>query len=221
MNNHETDLNGSPRYPRRQNTTMVHTRHPPEGTELRGENQPSHHALGSKYRSPNIPPKILRSTTPKQGLPTEETMPRRHPRLRHPTKRHDVRTPNANQPRQAPRPHHIRPEKPSTIPSLPILPSIFLPSFPPHPIHHPPTNPPNQQVLSHLQSQATMKMENLTISMHEIGVLAQREAIAMRIITVVTLIYLPATFVSVSRPQPTLSTFRSKTNPSRPSSAPT
>jgi len=44
-------------------------------------------------------------------------------------------------------------------------------------------------ILQHLQSQATDKMENLTLSMH-------REAIAVRIITVVTLIYLPATFVS-------------------------
>lgn len=47
------------------------------------------------------------------------------------------------------------------------------------------------QVLQHLQSQATEKMEILTMSMN-------KEAIAMRIITVVTLIYLPATFVSVS-----------------------
>jgi hypothetical protein len=54
------------------------------------------------------------------------------------------------------------------------------------------------QILQHLQSQATEKMETLTISMHKIGALSQKEAIAMRIITVVTLIYLPATFVSVS-----------------------
>lgn len=51
-------------------------------------------------------------------------------------------------------------------------------------------------VLQHLQSQATQKMEVLTVSMHEIGAQSQREAIAMRIITVMTLIYLPATFVS-------------------------
>jgi len=54
------------------------------------------------------------------------------------------------------------------------------------------------QVLQYLQSQATQKMEVLTISMHEIGAQSQREAIAMRMITVVTLVYLPATFVSVS-----------------------
>lgn len=51
-------------------------------------------------------------------------------------------------------------------------------------------------VLQHLQSQATEKMEILSIKMHEIGSQSQKEAIAMRIITVVTLIYLPATFVS-------------------------
>ncbi|ERF73564.1 hypothetical protein EPUS_07498 [Endocarpon pusillum Z07020] len=44
-------------------------------------------------------------------------------------------------------------------------------------------------ILQHLQSQATEKMENLSL-------MTQKEAIAMRIITVVTLIYLPGTFVS-------------------------
>jgi len=44
-------------------------------------------------------------------------------------------------------------------------------------------------ILQHLQSQATEKMEKLTE-------MAQREAISMRVITVVTMIYLPATFVS-------------------------
>lgn len=41
-------------------------------------------------------------------------------------------------------------------------------------------------------------MEKLTSSMGELGIMAQKEAIAMRIITVVTVIFLPATFVSVS-----------------------
>jgi hypothetical protein len=41
-------------------------------------------------------------------------------------------------------------------------------------------------------------MEALTVSMWYMGALAQKEAIAMRIITVATLIFLPATFVSVS-----------------------
>lgn len=53
------------------------------------------------------------------------------------------------------------------------------------------------QVLSHMQSQATEKMEILTKNMYEMGIAAQREAVTMRIITIVTLIYLPATFVSV------------------------
>ena len=45
------------------------------------------------------------------------------------------------------------------------------------------------QILQHLQSQASERME--TVSYH-----MAREAIVMRIITIVTLIYLPATFVS-------------------------
>jgi len=44
-------------------------------------------------------------------------------------------------------------------------------------------------ILQHLQSQATEKMEALTNT-------SNKEAVAMRIITVVTLVYLPATFVS-------------------------
>jgi Mg2+ and Co2+ transporter CorA len=56
------------------------------------------------------------------------------------------------------------------------------------------------QVLQHLQSQATEKMETLSSRMHELGVLSQKEAIVMRIITAVTLIFLPATFVSVRSP---------------------
>ncbi|KFY09750.1 hypothetical protein V492_05364 [Pseudogymnoascus sp. VKM F-4246] len=55
-------------------------------------------------------------------------------------------------------------------------------------------------VLQHIQSQATEKMEELTMSMHQVGDLSRKEAIAMRIVTVVTLIYLPATFVSVMLP---------------------
>ncbi|KAH8807982.1 hypothetical protein F5884DRAFT_350507 [Xylogone sp. PMI_703] len=51
-------------------------------------------------------------------------------------------------------------------------------------------------VLQHIQAQGTDKMEQLTISMGELGIMAQKEAIAMRIITVVTVIFLPATFVS-------------------------
>ncbi|KAL8754822.1 MAG: hypothetical protein Q9199_004065 [Rusavskia elegans] len=51
-------------------------------------------------------------------------------------------------------------------------------------------------VVQHLQSQTTQKMEDLTTSMHSIGIGSQKEAIIMRIITAVTLVYLPGTFVS-------------------------
>lgn len=54
-----------------------------------------------------------------------------------------------------------------------------------------------EQILQHLQSQTTQRMEDLTTSMHNIGVGSQKETIIMRIITAVTLIYLPGTFVSV------------------------
>jgi Mg2+ and Co2+ transporter CorA len=46
-------------------------------------------------------------------------------------------------------------------------------------------------VLQHLQSQASERTEQLNRNL-------EREAIVMRIITIVTLLYLPATFVSVS-----------------------
>jgi hypothetical protein len=54
------------------------------------------------------------------------------------------------------------------------------------------------KVIQQFQSQATDKMEALTVSMWYMGALAQKEAIAIRIITWATLIFLPATFVSVS-----------------------
>ncbi len=47
------------------------------------------------------------------------------------------------------------------------------------------------QILQHLQSQATEKMEKLTSSM-------QRDSHTVRIIAFLTFVYLPATFVSVS-----------------------
>lgn len=53
------------------------------------------------------------------------------------------------------------------------------------------------QILQHLQAQATEVMEDLTKSMFRVSFMGQKEAIAMRIITVLTLVYLPATFVSV------------------------
>lgn len=51
-------------------------------------------------------------------------------------------------------------------------------------------------VLQHLSSQATESMESLTRSMYNVALLSQTEAAAMRVITVLTLLYLPATFVS-------------------------
>ena len=47
------------------------------------------------------------------------------------------------------------------------------------------------QILQHLQSQATEKMEKLTASM-------QRDSLNVRIIAFLTFVYLPGTFVSVS-----------------------
>ena len=47
------------------------------------------------------------------------------------------------------------------------------------------------QILQHLQSQATEKMENLTTSM-------QKDSLTVRIIAFLTFLYLPATFVSVN-----------------------
>ncbi|KAL8668913.1 MAG: hypothetical protein Q9168_006473 [Polycauliona sp. 1 TL-2023] len=51
-------------------------------------------------------------------------------------------------------------------------------------------------ILQHLQGQTTQRMEDLTVSMHQVAVESHKEAIIMRLITVVTLIYLPGTFVS-------------------------
>ena len=48
-----------------------------------------------------------------------------------------------------------------------------------------------QLILQHLQSQVSDRTEQLNKNL-------EREAVVMRIITIVTLLYLPATFVSVS-----------------------
>lgn len=45
---------------------------------------------------------------------------------------------------------------------------------------------------------STSKMEALTEKMHEIAAKTQTETVSMRIITVVTLFFLPGTFISVS-----------------------
>ena len=41
-------------------------------------------------------------------------------------------------------------------------------------------------------------MENMTRQMHKIAVKTEKETVSMRIITLVTLFFLPGTFVSVS-----------------------
>lgn len=53
-------------------------------------------------------------------------------------------------------------------------------------------------VLEHLQALATARGMELNESMFRFSAVAQRETIAMRVIAIVTLFYLPATFVSVS-----------------------
>ena len=49
----------------------------------------------------------------------------------------------------------------------------------------------SHQILQHLQSQATEKMENLTTSM-------RKDSLTVRVIAFLTFLYLPATFVSVT-----------------------
>jgi hypothetical protein len=56
------------------------------------------------------------------------------------------------------------------------------------------------QLMQYVNAQATEAQERLANSTFEVGLAAQKEAIVMRIITVVTLLFLPATFVSVSSP---------------------
>lgn len=51
-------------------------------------------------------------------------------------------------------------------------------------------------VIQQLQTQAALKQEALASSMWEFSEKGQKEAIAMRVVTVITLIYLPPTFVS-------------------------
>lgn len=45
---------------------------------------------------------------------------------------------------------------------------------------------------------STLKMEKVTDGMHQIAKRTQQETVSMRIITLITLIFLPGTFVSVS-----------------------
>lgn len=59
-----------------------------------------------------------------------------------------------------------------------------------------------EKVIKQLEFQSSKKLQDLSISTHALGILAQREAVAVRIITVVSLIYLPCSVVSVSLPYP-------------------
>lgn len=56
--------------------------------------------------------------------------------------------------------------------------------------------------MQYVNAQATETQERLANSTYEVGLAAQKEAIVMRIVTVVTLVFLPATFVSVGELPP-------------------
>ena len=56
------------------------------------------------------------------------------------------------------------------------------------------------QIHQHLQNQSTARMEEMAKHMLEFAEDSRKDAITMRIVSVITLIYLPATFVSVSSP---------------------
>lgn len=53
-------------------------------------------------------------------------------------------------------------------------------------------------LLAHEAQESTKKVEGMTKQMHKIAQSTQLETVSMRIITFVTLVYLPGTFVSVS-----------------------
>lgn len=52
------------------------------------------------------------------------------------------------------------------------------------------------------QQVSAMNMEKLTSEMREIALKTEDETVSMRIVTVVTLFFLPGTFVSVSKQPP-------------------
>lgn len=57
-----------------------------------------------------------------------------------------------------------------------------------------------QDVMQTKNEKLTRTMHELIVLTYDLAVLSRRGIVAMKIITVVTLIYLPATFVSVSFP---------------------
>lgn len=55
-------------------------------------------------------------------------------------------------------------------------------------------------MLAEKAQQSAAKMEVMTEKMHEIAVKTKKETVSMRIITLVTLFFLPGTFISVRFP---------------------
>lgn len=53
-------------------------------------------------------------------------------------------------------------------------------------------------MLAEKAQQSAVKMEVMTERMHEIAIKTKQETVSMRIITLVTLFFLPGTFISVS-----------------------
>ncbi len=57
----------------------------------------------------------------------------------------------------------------------------------------------NMEAISRDTQSSTSNMENITKDMHEIAQKTKQETVSMRIITLVTLFFLPGTFISVSQ----------------------
>jgi Mg2+ and Co2+ transporter CorA len=58
------------------------------------------------------------------------------------------------------------------------------------------------KMLAERAQQSAAKMEVMTERMHDIAIKTKQETVSMRIITLVTLFFLPGTFISVSRHSP-------------------
>ena len=57
------------------------------------------------------------------------------------------------------------------------------------------------QLLAKKAQVSTERMETMTDAMYEIAKKTEQETVSMRIITLVTLFYLPGTFICVSQPK--------------------
>jgi len=64
------------------------------------------------------------------------------------------------------------------------------------------TNCQFHQLIQHLQTQAALRQEKSAQSMEDLAGKSTREAIAVRIIAVITLVFLPATFIAVRQSIP-------------------